>query len=136
LKVGECYGAHPVRLIPSLRARPLLRKQLTPDFELYVSPLNLTRSPGAADLALGVCRRIGTRDRSLLHGAAGRYQEPQDRLERPSSGAGTLPATKISALLDSADSTTGSCRYFGNVDQVSHMMAPMDPSIPHAPLMF
>ena len=115
-------------------------KQLDPDFELYVSPLNLDPLSPAMPVShpAQLRRRTGARDRPLLHpGHARGHQGPQDRRAdrtpnfSPRRGS---PATRTCG-------STATCwtdfddgflfYYFGNVDQVSHMMwRPMDPGHP------
>jgi hypothetical protein len=87
LKVGEWSPWVPIQfeLIPSQRLHAEARfylKQLEPDFELYVSPLNLDPLWPALPIShpASYASGPGPRDRSLLHaGHAGRHQEPQDR---------------------------------------------------------
>ena len=113
------------------RHRRFYLKRLDPYFELYVSPLNIDPLAPALPVSSpdGYAAELAQRHRPLLHaGHARGHQEPQDRradARRSSSTqariAGDENRRQYRYVLDRF--TDGLLfYYFGNVDQVSHMM--------------
>ena len=144
LRVGEWsdWVAVAFDLIPSQRLHAEARfylKQLDPDFELYVSPLNL--DPLAPSLPLSHPSGYA----ADLARATGRFYTQGMPEDTKSLKTGVLSASEFLAQARIAgDENARQYRhvlggfddgflfyYFGNVDQVSHMMwRPMDPQHP------
>jgi predicted AlkP superfamily phosphohydrolase/phosphomutase len=144
LRVGEWSDWVPIdfELVPSQRLHAEARfylKQLDPDFELYVSPLNL--DPLAP--ALPVSHPGGYAGE--LARATGRFYTQGMPEDTKSLKTGVLSAAEfLEQARIAADENTRQYRhvlsefddgflfyYFGHVDQVSHMMwRPMDPEHP------
>ena len=144
LKVGEWSPWVPIQfeLIPSQRLHAEARfylKQLEPDFELYVSPLNLDPLWPALPISHPASYASG------LARATGRFYTQGMPEDTKSLKTGVLSASEFLAQARIAgDENIRQYRYelsrfddgflfyyFGNVDQVSHMMwRPMDPAHP------
>jgi predicted AlkP superfamily phosphohydrolase/phosphomutase len=144
LRVGEWSDWVPVEfeLVPSQRLHAECRfylKQLDPDFELYVSPLNLDPFTPA----LPISHPSGyARDLAQVTGRFYTQGMPEDT---KSLKTGVLSTSEfLTQARIAGEENTRQYRhvlrgfrdgflfyYFGNVDQVSHMMwRPMDPGHP------
>ena len=83
-------------------------KRLEPDFELYVSPLNLDPLAPALPISHAgrLRRRAGARDRPVLHaGHARRHQGAQDRR----ADAGRVPAPRRASPATKSSGSTATC---------------------------
>lgn len=144
LRVGEWSDWVPIEfaLVPSQRLHAEARfylKRLDPDFELYVSPLNL--DPLAPALPLSYPGRYA----ADLARATGRFYTQGMPEDTKGLKTGVLTAVEfLEQARIAGDENVRQYRhvlngfddgflfyYFGNVDQVSHMMwRPMDPEHP------